>query len=195
MLEGLERDARSFVAEHARAYLFVHAAVVGWNGLAIVMPGKSMSGKTSMAVEFVRAGAEYYSDEFAVFDEAGLVHPYAKPLSIRDIKDGDRQRDYPVEYFGGRAGRKPVRVGLVLATHYGEGAQWRPRQLSPGRGVMSLLSNAVGARNKSGTAIEILARAIEKATILQGVRGEGATVVKSVLRSQHQFAAGSRGME
>ena len=32
----------------------------------------------------VRAGAEYYSDEFAPLDAGGLVHPFAKPLSIRN---------------------------------------------------------------------------------------------------------------
>ena len=34
--------------------------------------------------ELLRAGAVYYSDEYAVVDPWGRVHPFAKPLSIRD---------------------------------------------------------------------------------------------------------------
>jgi hypothetical protein len=136
-LEALEHDARMFVAEHARRRVFVHAAVVGWTGRAIIIPGESMSGKTSLAAEFVRAGASYYSDEYAVFDERGRVHPYAKPLSIRSIADGYRQTDYPVEAFGGRAGSRPLPVGVVLITKYREQARWRPRVVSLGMGAMA----------------------------------------------------------
>ena len=32
----------------------------------------------------VRAGATYYSDEYAVIDDTGLVHPFARPLGIRE---------------------------------------------------------------------------------------------------------------
>src|SRR5947207_12547351 len=78
VFEAFERDARMFVAEHARRRVFVHAAAVGWKGKAILIPGESMSGKTNLAAEFVRAGATYYSDEYAVLDDHGRVHPYAK---------------------------------------------------------------------------------------------------------------------
>ena len=183
LLEALERDIRLFVAEHARHHIFVHAAVVGWNGRAIVIPGKSMSGKTSLAAEFVRAGAAYYSDEYAVFDEEGRVHPYAKPLSIRNT-DGRSQTDCPVEVFGGRAGTRPICVGTVLATKYREGSQWRPRFVSQGMGVMSLLANAVGARNQPEKTIEVLGKALAQASVLKSVRGESIEVVESVIRSQ-----------
>ena len=60
--------------------VFVHAGVVGWKNRAILIPGKSFAGKTSLVAELVKAGATYYSDEFAVLDFQGLVHPYHKPL-------------------------------------------------------------------------------------------------------------------
>ena len=46
--------------------------------------------------ELLRAGATYYSDEFAVFDARGRVHPYPKPLSIRE-KNGNRARSVPAD--------------------------------------------------------------------------------------------------
>src|SRR5438552_15631793 len=83
LFEPLESDLQMFVAEWARRRVFVHAGVVGWRGQAIVIPGPSLSGKTTLVVALVRAGATYYSDEYAVFDAQGRVHPYPRLLSIR----------------------------------------------------------------------------------------------------------------
>jgi uridine kinase len=43
--------------------------------MGIAIPGRSFSGKTSLVTALVRAGAVYYSDEFAVIDRDGLVRP------------------------------------------------------------------------------------------------------------------------
>jgi hypothetical protein len=83
VFEAFESDLRLFVAELARRRVFVHAGVVGWSGKAIVLPGRSYSGKSSLVAELVRAGATYYSDEYAVFDARGRVHPFPKPLEMR----------------------------------------------------------------------------------------------------------------
>jgi hypothetical protein len=74
---ALATHAEPFVAEHAPDHLFVHAGVVGWEGRAIVMPGTSFAGKTTLVRAWLEAGATYYSDEFAVLDRAGRVHPFA----------------------------------------------------------------------------------------------------------------------
>jgi hypothetical protein len=99
-LEALESDLHRSVAERARRWCFVHAGVVGWRGRVIVIPGRSHSGKTTLVAEWLRAGALYYSDEYAVFDAMGRVHAYAKPLSLR--QNGAATR-YAVEALGGRA--------------------------------------------------------------------------------------------
>src|SRR5947207_9537482 len=55
----LESDLQLYVAERARGRVFVHAGVVGWNGRAIVIPGRSMSGKSKLVAALMRAGATY----------------------------------------------------------------------------------------------------------------------------------------
>ncbi len=94
----LETEIRQSVAASAERRTFVHAGVVGWRGRAIVVPGRSRSGKTTLVAELVKAGALYLSDEFAVLDGRGRVHPFAKPLSIRGPGGCDRTR--------GRGGRR-----------------------------------------------------------------------------------------
>ena len=119
--------------------------MVGWKGKAIVIPGRSYSGKSTLVAALVRAGATYYSDEYAVFDRKGLVHPFAKPLEIR--AEGEfKQSRVPVGELGGKSGTRPLPVGLVLMTGYKQGAKWRPRKLSPGKGVLEMLFNTVSAR-------------------------------------------------
>ena len=181
VFERFESDLRLYVAEVAHHRLFVHAGVVGWRGRAIVIPGRSFSGKTTLVAELVRAGASYYSDEYAVFDSRGRVHPYPKPLSLRE-NGSFQQKDYPAEAFGGRTGTKPLSVGLVVMSEYKSGAKWRPRQLSAGQGVLALLANTVAARRQPKTAFAILQQVTAKAPVLKGIRGEAKEIVGSILQ-------------
>lgn len=177
----LESNIRLRVAEAARRRLFIHAGAVGWKGQAIIIPGRSYSGKTTLVAELVQRGATYYSDEYAVLDAKGLVHPYLKPLSIRESGAQD-QTDYSVEELGGKSGRKPLPVGIVVISDYKEGASWRPRELSAGRGALELLAHSISARNQPGVALSTLHRVASRAAVLKSKRGEASHVVDSILK-------------
>ena len=180
VLEALETDLQLYVAERARRRLFVHAGVVGWRGRAIVIPGRTMSGKTTLVRALVRAGATYYSDEYAVLDERGRVHPYLKPMSIRDNAGGRPKKILP-EALGGITGVKPLPVGLVVATSYREGVRWRPRRLSQGRAVMALLAHTVSARRRPERSLTTLRQVVADALVLKGARGEAEEIVDALL--------------
>ena len=62
-----------------------HAGVVGWRGRAIVIPGRSHAGKSTLVAELVRRGAVYYCDEFAVLHETGRVHPYRRTPVLTQV--------------------------------------------------------------------------------------------------------------
>lgn len=180
VFETFESDLRLFIAELARRRVFVHAGVVGWKGKAIVVPGRSFTGKTSLVAELVRAGATYYSDEYAVFDSRGRVHPFPKPLEIREAGEV-RQSKITVETLGGQTGTRPLPVGLVVMTQFKEGARWRPRTLSAGKGVLELLSNTVSARREPEKALVALQHVVATAQIVKGARGESRDIVQSIL--------------
>lgn len=180
VFERLESDLRLFVAEVARHRVFVHAGVVGWKGRAIVIPGRSYSGKSTMVAELVRAGATYYSDEYAVFDSRGRVHPFPKPLEIRDSGEY-KQTKFGVEAFGGQTGTKPIPVGLILATEFKTAARWRPRELSEGKAVLALLANTVSARRQPEKSLATLQKVVAQAKTLKGLRGEASELALSML--------------
>ena len=152
----LESQVRAYVALHAPEWIFVHAGVVAYGGKAVVLPGMSFAGKTTLVGELLRHGALYYSDEFAVLDQDGLVHPYPKPLSIRDASL--RQVDHDVEALGGARGDGALRVGAIVATSYRPGATWELRRGSPGEGVMALLANTVAAQERPRRLCALLPR-------------------------------------
>jgi len=185
VLDSFETDLQLYVAENARRRTFVHAGVVGYKNRAVVIPGRSYSGKTTLVAELVRAGATYYSDEYAVLDARGRVHPYTRPLAIR-AGGGFRGVKRPVEALGGVPGVKPLQVGLVVVSQYKEGARWRPRQLSKGEGALALLANTVSARVKPEAALSALQHVVAGAPVIKGVRGEVEEVVEAILQGLDQ---------
>jgi hypothetical protein len=180
LLDTFESHITIHVADRARDRVFVHAGVVGWRGRAIVIPGRSFSGKTTLITELLRAGAVYYSDEYSVFDRQGRVHPYARPLHIRENGDSG-QTKHAAEKLGARVGRKPLPLGLIVATRYRAGAYWRPRQISAGLGVLELLKNTVSARRAPEAALTSFQSAVAGAKVLRGIRGDAAEVVARLL--------------
>lgn len=178
--EIFESDLQLAVAEAARRRVFVHAGVVGWRGRAIIIPGQSFSGKTTLVAELVRAGATYYSDEYAVLDERGRAHPYARPLAMRD-EDSYRQRKVPAQALGGTTGSKPLPVGLIVVSQYKAGARWRPRLLSAGQGALELLAHTVSARRAPQRALAALQRAVASAPVFKSARGEARETAAAIL--------------
>ena len=171
VLAIFESELALYVAERARRRVFVHAGVVGWQGKAILIPGSTLSGKTSLVAALLRAGATYYSDEYAVLDERGRVHPFPRPLSIRE-KEGAPSTKRPAAELGAQTGIKPIPVGLVAVTHYKKGARFRPRRQTEGRAVLELLAHTVPARRKPRRAFATLSRAVSGVPVLEGARGE-----------------------
>lgn len=183
ILDAFESDLHLYIAEAARRRVFVHAGVVGWKGKAIVIPGRSFSGKSTLVAEMVRAGAEYYSDEYAVFDSRGRVHPFPRPLSLRENGPDEKPIKYSAEEFGAKPGVKPLPVGVVLVSQYKPDARWRPRKLTKGQGALALLANTVSARRQPETVLATLRQVVSQAPLLKGVRGEAEEVVDTILRT------------
>jgi hypothetical protein len=170
-LEIFESDLQLQVAEMCGDKVFVHAGVVGWKGRAIVVPGTSSAGKTTLIASLVQAGATYYSDEYALFDDEGRVHPYSRPLRIRVAAGKSRIKCQP-EMWGGSRGVEPLPLGLIVVTQYCAGARWQPRKLSPGKAVLALLQNTVSIRRRPRSCLTTLCRIGTSAVAIQSTRGE-----------------------
>jgi hypothetical protein len=161
---------RIMVAEHARDRVFVHAGVVGWRGKAIIIPANSFAGKTTLVTELVKNGATYYSDEYAVLDESGLVHPFPRDLSIRD--KSFNELDVPVTEFGGLTGTEPIPVGAVIITAFEENGRWEPIKLTVGQGILEVIPHTIPRNFNTKFSLKVLNTAVSDAIILKSPRGE-----------------------
>jgi hypothetical protein len=172
---------RHRVAMVAPSFTFVHAGVVDAGGCGIVIPGRSYTGKSTLVAELVRLGATYVSDEYAVLDSGGLVHPFAKPLSIRA---GRRDRlGQLVTVPRAQVADHPVRAGLIVLTAYASGAQWRPSVRSSAEGALALLQNTVSARLRPDAAMDATSRLARAAVFLSGQRGEAHDTALALLET------------
>jgi hypothetical protein len=183
-LNALDADIRMFIAVNAKE-LFVHAGVVGINGACLVIPGETFTGKTTLVSALVQAGATYFSDEYAVLDDTGRVHPYARRLSIRG--ELGKVHDQAVDELGGSAATAAAEVGAVLVTRYKPNTEWRPQRISAGEAALALLANTLPARDRPEQALHAVSRAVAGAILLKGDRGDARETVPALLAELSKF--------
>ena len=174
------RIAKFFVAERADDRVFVHAGVVAWKGRAVVIPGHSMSGKTTLVRALVEEGATYYSDEYAVIDRHGLIHPYPQPLGVRS-PGAAIQEPIPIESLGYVAGNDPLRLAAVIVTAYMADAPWNPAPLTRARAILELTQHAVPIARNPARVFDFLGAAIESAVSFATPRGEATQAARAIL--------------
>jgi hypothetical protein len=180
MLDQFARYLMVHVANHAPDRVFVHGGVVGWRGHALVLPGTSFAGKTTLVAELVRSGATYYSDEYAVLDEQGRVHPYPRDLQMRQA-GSPVQRSVAVEHLNGAAGTAPLPVSCIAFTEYVRSGRWNPEPVSAGMAVLEMLRHSIPVQRTPGRVMATLAKMMETATAVRSERGEASEMVRSLL--------------
>lgn len=181
MLESLESVVRQYLAAEARDAVFVHAGAVAFGGRGIVIPGNSFTGKTTLVAALVSAGAEYYSDEYAVIRPDGRLIPYPKELSLRLVEGERKQTDHSVRELGGVSGTEPVEIALLVLTEYRSTASWDPTEISPAQGVVEMLAHTEPVQERPETTLAAVTEALAGATVLQGQRGDAGETAAALL--------------
>ena len=172
---------RILVAEFSPHNVFIHAGSVGWRGRAIILPGNSHFGKTTLVAELVRCGAEYYSDEYAIIDETGLVHPFARKLTMRENGRHVIEKPVDVEDFGGRKGSSPIPIAAVIFTKFDPEIEPEYEYLTTGQGVVEVIGQTIGIRRNSEFVIKVLKNAFSNAIIVKSPRNDAAKFARELL--------------
>ncbi len=171
--DGVESALGLFAAERLAGLVAVHAAVLVWDGAAVIVPGPSYAGKSTLTVAAAAAGATVASDEFALVDpQTGLVRGWNRRVRVR-TRSGIERAELAVDI-------EPTRVGVVAAVAYGEGEQML-RELSPAETALAILANTVCAQSRPLEAIAAATTLARTACGVGGTRGE-ATEAAEVLR-------------
>ncbi len=189
-LQTLDQQIRLHIAANASEWIFVHAGVVAVNGGAIVLPGPSFCGKTTLVTAMLELGASYYSDEYAVLDPEGQVHPYPRPLSIRG-QHGEPGVDRDARDVGAAVGDRPAAARLVAVVLYRPDRSPSWERISPGRAVAAVLANTIPAQARPHQSLRTLAKALTDATVVEGERGEALPAARLLLSELESAAARS----
>jgi hypothetical protein len=173
------------VARSQPGFATVHAGVVAWKGRAALVAGSSQSGKTTLVKELLKRGAVYYSDEYAFLDAEGQVHPYPRPLMVRNGRG--RCPTLPSAWDAASAG-SPAPVRLILFLEWRRGGQWDVRQIPQSEALLLLLQNAPQEMAEFPEIVGLLQTAVASANCYAGFRGEARGAAAHVI----ELLAGSR---
>lgn len=82
---AFESSLNWLLATSADAYLVFHAGIVARGGRAVLMPGTSGTGKSTLTAGLAYSGWRLLSDEFALLrPETSLFYPYPRPISLKN---------------------------------------------------------------------------------------------------------------
>lgn len=167
-----------YFAEKSLDPIFVHAGVVVWQGRALLFPGASYSGKSTLVHALVSAGAGYFSDEYALVDaRSGKVRPFPRSLSLRDPERHLALPPPPAQQL-----TEGVTVAAVWDLKYTTEGTGSLAEVSRGQGVLSLLRNTVLARSLGETLLPAFHRVIAGAQCWSGSRREAGLAAEAILR-------------
>ncbi len=187
--EHIEGDVHHWIATHTLGFLFVHAGCVSWRDRAIVLPGRSFAGKTTLTEALLRHGATYYSDDYAIIDPTGAIHPFPRWLRVRPGNAGRSTRVDPLQ-SNWPIGHEPIRAGVVAELRYDAKAGWNVTRINGGAGALSLLDNTVAARERPVDSLTLMSRAIEGAIAIHGTRDDADSTAKRLIAMVNELLDG-----
>lgn len=166
-LTDFESDLGLFAAEHLAHLIPVHAALIVVDELPVLLPGTSMSGKSTLAKAALDQGFVVAGDEYALIDpDSGFAHSWPRPMRMRTPRGWQR--------MDGAVDIRPDRVALVAVLQYQDTAVASLEVVphTDGELVMTLLANTVCARNRPEDSLRAAVAVAEQAVGIQGSRGE-----------------------
>jgi hypothetical protein len=170
-----DRLVESLMAEFATSSTFLHAGVVECDAGAIVVPGGTHFGKSTLVAALLERGCRYFSDEYCLVLPTGVILAFPRPLRLRGHSEEVLPR------LGATAGRT-ARPWMVAALEYSADADWGVDDMTPGETTIELLRWAFAARRLpqvSLTATSALASGAQIRII--GTRGDAAQTADRLL--------------
>jgi hypothetical protein len=168
------------VIQHLTTLHAVHAGVVLWGGRALLLPGVTHAGKSSLVAELLHRGATYFSDEYALIDSEGRVHPYPRPLLLRN----GNPEQVPVlpEECHASIGNTAAPLACILSLEYKPESTWSVTAVSQSEGLLILLRNTPHVLAETPDMVASFLQAVKGAVCYVGYRPGAAETVDHILQ-------------
>lgn len=181
-LRDLVRRLNTEVVASAEDLVVMHAAGATRDGIGVLLPASSESGKTTLVAGLARSGWGYLSDEAIGIDPGTLrLHAYLKPMSV-DPGSWDALADLRPEvpdeltkYHAEQWQVSPARISrvqlrgdaelhLVVAPKYEAGAETRIEPMSRPETLRVLADSCFTIRPRPQQALDVLAAVSKRTT-------------------------------
>jgi hypothetical protein len=180
-LRGLS-NAIHFVIGKRSPLTFLHAGAVEIEGSAVVFPGRSRWGKSTLVSSLVEQGCGYLSDEYAVISPEGAVFPLSKPIRLRG--GAARGNDALEVNHTGASAPGGFPCAAVILTRFQDGAAWDPRPLTSGEAALEILPTALQSREEPAQVLCAISALAANAVCYQSFRSSGeptSTTIRSLM--------------
>ena len=157
----------------------VHAGVVAWRHRAVVLPGPSGTGKTSLVRSLLERGAVYYSDELAFLEADGRVRPYPRHLMVRG--DDGLARAVPADILGAGIGSEAQPISLILDVRFSVDGLVRLEPMTCSEALLLLLANTPHRLSSARAVPKALRSAAASGRAYRGTRGCAAEAASAIL--------------
>jgi len=167
-----------FAAEHLIDYVAVHAGLIVIGNSAVILPGPSLSGKSTLCEAAGSLGLRVLSDEYALVKPDGTVVGWPRPIRLRNPDGTWRHGQTPV------TATRPYPVGLIATLTFTEGvsgAEFGP--CTPGDATLDLLANTVCAQLRPEVAFHTAVHLARSCPAVRGMRGEAEEAVASLIEA------------
>lgn len=182
LAETLTRDIEYAIAERSERYVFIHAGVVAVDGKAMIFPGESHSGKSTLVAALVHQGATYYSDEYAVVTIGGLVLPFPRRIALRnDFIHARGRTDLSAHAPSLQVAQSGIPASQVMFFTYEPDHEWLCKPLDPVSAFIELCKNTVGFRSRPVMSFEYLHRLAADTHCYQGTRADAEEAARLIL--------------
>jgi hypothetical protein len=178
LLLWLQQTVEEEILRHSPDFVVVHSGVVVYDGVAVLLPGQSQSGKTTLVRELISRGAEYSSDEYAVIESSGRIYPWPRALMVRDADAV--QHPMPAADLGAGVRSGPSRAGLILFLQYDSDARFHVNPVSQSGALLGLLRNTPHTLADNPRILQPLTSVVTAAVAYEGVRGDAAEAADGI---------------
>ena len=176
----VESRLESLASTHSPRFAFLHAGCVEIDGHAIVLPGRSCAGKSTLVAEFVKRGARYLSDDLVPIDARLRAHPFPRPIGIRPVQGGAATKA-SLTSLGLEPATRPRPIAFIWCGSFEPLvgiSSFAPQ--SAAQAFAALLAHAPGAQVRPEVIVPILAGIARTVPVFVGVRGEASEIVDAI---------------
>lgn len=174
-LRALNHELLQALMARRREHYYVHAAVLEHGGRALVLPGLSRAGKSTLALALLQAGARYLSDELLCLAADGRALPVPRAPKLRDecvayfprlapacVGHGEA-RFVPFEALPDDVLAAPAPIGTVVLPRYAPDGSDRPRAITRGAAALALARSSLNFGAHRARSLDWLAELLAEA--------------------------------